>query len=90
MKPTPETIKAVAMMTDSLAALRREQQRADRAANTSAPGSAEERYALKIGRMVRKLGDAIADVPTPLWLEMCRATGQDTEPAVEDLKSKAA
>jgi hypothetical protein len=90
MKINPETMKAVGTMTDTLAALRRSSQEADDAAMRCAPGSAEELYALQLGRVVRHLGDAVADVPTDLWLAMCRATGQDTEPAVEDLKSKAA
>ena len=90
MKINPETIKAVAAMTDTLAALRRSSQEADDAAMRCAPGSPEDRYALNIGRVVRHLGDAIADVPTDLWLAMCRATGQADDPAAHDLKSKAA
>jgi hypothetical protein len=84
----PETIKAVATMTDSLAALRRELQRADRATETAEPGSPEERYALQLGRMVRHLGDAIADVPTELWLDMCKARPEAD--INTDLKNKAA
>jgi len=70
---TAETIKAVATLTDSLAALRRASRTADRATETVPPGAPEERYALQLGRMVRHLGEALADVPTELWLAMCNA-----------------
>ncbi len=73
MRLTPELIKACAMCTDALAALRAEQKRADREYGSTPPGSIEERYALRIGRMVKHLGDAISDVPTEIWIAMCNA-----------------
>ncbi len=80
----PDTIKAVASLTDTLAALRRASREADRATETVAPGAPEERYALQLGRMVQRLGDAIAAVPTELWLAMCNA---NPETAVKTAKA---
>lgn len=85
MRTNPDTIKAVAMLTDALAILRRESRAADRLTETSAPGSPEERYALQLGRMVNHLGETIADVPTELWLSMCNAV-----PAVTINKTQVA
>lgn len=90
IKINNDAIRAVAALTDSLGVLRRELQRADRATETAAPGSQEERYALQLGRMVRHLGDAIADTPTPLWLAMCRDRPGDPDAMPDDLKSAAA
>lgn len=91
IKINKDAIRAVAAMTDSLAVLRRELQSADRATETAAPGSAEERYALQLGRMVKRLGDAIAATPTNLWLEMCKDRPADPDALdTADLKSVAA
>jgi hypothetical protein len=67
----PQTIRAVASLSDSLAELRRASREADRATETSRPGGPEERYALQLGRLVRHLAEAIADTPTDLWLAVC-------------------
>ena len=72
MNIKPEIIRAAADISNALARFQTVAQQADAEAETTPPGSLEERYALNIGRVVKHLEQALADMPASIWLAMCK------------------
>ncbi len=64
--------KALKHLMEARAGLAAVSTQLDRDAETTAPGSIEEKAALQLTRCMNHISEAIADIPTALWCAMIK------------------
>jgi len=74
----------------ALRKLRKAHKRISSVAEAGAPGNAEERMSLELGRAVNHISKAIADVPAELWARMMVAMDVQADELQQALHGKAA